>query len=99
MAILIYLGDIIYLNILGQPIVVLNSKEAIADLLDTRGSIYSDRPTLAVVRNWLSLPIIHSASRFSLLFCSNMIRGGMYWALPALPYGEEMHTQRVCIYR
>ena len=70
MAILIYLGDIIYLNILGQPIVILNSKEAIADLLDTRGVIYSDRPTLAVLSNWLAVHVPVFSSRTNWLFYS-----------------------------
>ncbi|THH10179.1 hypothetical protein EW146_g8452 [Bondarzewia mesenterica] len=37
-------GDVVYLSALGQPIVVLNSQKAAADLLDRRASIYSDRP-------------------------------------------------------
>ena len=36
-------SDIIYLNVLGSPIVVLNSYEAANDLLSRRSSIYSDR--------------------------------------------------------
>jgi hypothetical protein len=38
------LGDLIYLNAAGQPIVVLNSRKVAADLLDRRATIYSDRP-------------------------------------------------------
>lgn len=37
-------GDVIYIQILGQPIVVLNSLQAARDLMEKRGSIYSDRP-------------------------------------------------------
>ena len=87
-----FLGDVIYLNVLGQPIVILNSKAAIADLLDARGAIYSDRPTLAVLRNWL---VFSSLLDFSVEY--TLTRGGQYWALPTLPYGEEVHIQRVCI--
>lgn len=36
-------GDVTYLNILGRPIVVLNSVQAAIDLLDKRSSNYSDR--------------------------------------------------------
>ncbi|EJD53382.1 hypothetical protein AURDEDRAFT_20553, partial [Auricularia subglabra TFB-10046 SS5] len=39
-------GDVVYLNALGQHIIVLNSPEAIQDLLIKRGSNYSDRPIL-----------------------------------------------------
>ncbi|KAL6300908.1 cytochrome P450 [Sparassis latifolia] len=38
-------GDIFRLNILGQHLVVLNSAEAVIDLLEKRGTVYSDRPT------------------------------------------------------
>jgi hypothetical protein len=34
----------VYLNILGQPFLVLNSAKAAADLLERRAAIYSDRP-------------------------------------------------------
>ena len=33
-----------YLNIVGQPIVVVNSSKVAKDLLDKRSGIYSDRP-------------------------------------------------------
>jgi hypothetical protein len=41
-------GELIYLNAGGQPIVVLNSQRVVADLLDRRAGIYSDRPRLIV---------------------------------------------------
>ncbi|KAJ3491620.1 hypothetical protein NLI96_g552 [Meripilus lineatus] len=37
-------GDIMYLNVLGKPIVLLNSEQAARELLDKKGKIYSDRP-------------------------------------------------------
>ncbi|KAI9450392.1 cytochrome P450 [Lactarius psammicola] len=41
-------GDVFYLNAVGQPMVVLNTQKAAADLLDRRAGIYSDRPRLIV---------------------------------------------------
>ena len=38
------LGDLIYLNAAGQPIVVINSPKVGVALLDRRAAIYSDRP-------------------------------------------------------
>ena len=38
------IGNIIYLNAAGQPMVILNSQKVAADLLDRRAGIYSDRP-------------------------------------------------------
>ena len=37
-------SDVLHLNILGQSIVILNSVKAAVNLLDKRGTIYSDRP-------------------------------------------------------
>jgi len=36
-------SDVVYLNLLGANCIILNSSEAISDLLDKRSSIYSDR--------------------------------------------------------
>ena len=47
-------SDVIYLNILGQGVVLLNSSEAIADLLDRRSTIYSDRPRMPMVRELMN---------------------------------------------
>ncbi|TEB27961.1 O-methylsterigmatocystin oxidoreductase [Coprinellus micaceus] len=49
-------GDIIYLNALGQGILVLDSRRRAVDLLENRSTIYSDRPKLAATdladMNW-----------------------------------------------
>ncbi|KAF5309876.1 hypothetical protein D9619_010560 [Psilocybe cf. subviscida] len=37
-------GNIIHLNVLGKPIIVVNSAKIAQDLMDKRSSIYSDRP-------------------------------------------------------
>ncbi|KAL1740755.1 cytochrome P450 [Schizophyllum fasciatum] len=39
-----YGSDVLYFNVLGQSIVVLNSVKSAVSLLDKRGTIYSDRP-------------------------------------------------------
>lgn len=38
------IGDIIYANVFGQPLVIVNSVEITKELLVKRSSIYSDRP-------------------------------------------------------
>ncbi|KAK0226846.1 cytochrome P450 [Armillaria nabsnona] len=37
-------GDLMYFNVAGQPLVVLNSQKVAADLLDRRAGKFSDRP-------------------------------------------------------
>ncbi|KAF4596650.1 hypothetical protein EYR38_008037 [Pleurotus pulmonarius] len=41
-------GDVVYVNLFGRHIVVLNSKEAAYDLLEKRSALYSDRPDMVV---------------------------------------------------
>ncbi|KAK7443507.1 hypothetical protein VKT23_015679 [Stygiomarasmius scandens] len=43
-------GDLIYLNVAGQDIVVIGNSKIAADLLDRRSAIYSDRPKNIVAR-------------------------------------------------
>jgi hypothetical protein len=43
------LGDVVYLHLFGLGLVFLNSPEAAFNLLDSRGSIYSDKPALVMV--------------------------------------------------
>ena len=41
-------GEITYLNVIGQEMVILNSSKAAVDLLDKRLSIYSNRPVFTM---------------------------------------------------
>ncbi|KZT28797.1 cytochrome P450 [Neolentinus lepideus HHB14362 ss-1] len=41
-------GRIVYVNVLGQPLVFLNSADAAYDMLDKKSLIYSDRPWLTM---------------------------------------------------
>ena len=43
------IGDVNYLEVLGQPLVVLNSYSACKDLLEKRSHIYSSRPRFVLL--------------------------------------------------
>ncbi|KAH9179333.1 cytochrome P450 [Lactarius sanguifluus] len=58
-------GDVIYLNAAGQPVVVLNSQKAAADLLDRRAGIYSDRPVNVVASNILTGGLLLVFTRYN----------------------------------
>ncbi|KAJ6479926.1 cytochrome P450, partial [Mycena vitilis] len=45
-------GDLVYADVAGQPLIVINSAKIAKDLLEQRSAIYSERPTMV---NFLSL--------------------------------------------
>lgn len=47
--------DILYLRLLGTDMVVLNSNEAISDLIEKRSSIYADRVSDGILLTFLFL--------------------------------------------
>ena len=46
---LLLLGDVNYVKVFSQPLVILNSFQAAKDLLERRGAIYSDRPRMVLL--------------------------------------------------
>ncbi|KAJ5274090.1 hypothetical protein N7478_009215 [Penicillium angulare] len=64
-----YNSDILYFNVLSQPIVVLNSVESAHELLDKRGANFVDRPRFVVyeVMGWgVTLTFLRWSPRFRL---------------------------------
>ena len=59
-----------YLNALGQPIIVLNSLKSAFDLLDRRANIYSDRPRLIVANDILCGGLLIAFISYGDLFVS-----------------------------
>ncbi|KAJ3570930.1 hypothetical protein NP233_g4088 [Leucocoprinus birnbaumii] len=60
-------GDVMYIQVLNKRIVILSSAEAMTDLLDKRGAIYSDRPEFPIfdVMGWGdALPFLHYGKKF-----------------------------------
>ncbi|KAH8114932.1 cytochrome P450 [Phellopilus nigrolimitatus] len=47
-------GDVIYTNIVGRPIIILNTVEAARDLMDKRSANYSDRPDSILHGDWIN---------------------------------------------
>ena len=43
-------GDVVYLQVLGQEIVLLGSYQAACDILEKRSGIYSNRPESVMVK-------------------------------------------------
>ena len=58
------LGDLIYLDVAGQPIVICNSHKVAGDLLDRRSRIYSDRPRSIVACDIMTGGLLFALSHF-----------------------------------
>jgi hypothetical protein len=41
-------GDIVYVNVLGKPMIILGSVSAARELMEARGANYSDRPRIVM---------------------------------------------------
>jgi hypothetical protein len=52
------LGDIVYLETFGKGILILDSMEAVVDLLERRGSIYSSRPQVVMSELYVSASVV-----------------------------------------
>lgn len=56
------LGEVVHLLALGKNIMIINSDKVANDLLDKRGTIYSDRPYHPIhemcVLSFVSLPLV-----------------------------------------
>lgn len=64
-------GPVIYLNLLGRPLVVLNTAKATIDLLERRGGKYANRPGLTMVGEmYVSSTIYYLHSTPETLFLS-----------------------------
>ena len=49
-----FAGEIMYLDVAGQPAIVLNSLKSAFDLLEHRANNYSDRPRLIMAQEIMS---------------------------------------------
>ncbi|EAU83541.2 cytochrome P450 [Coprinopsis cinerea okayama7 len=73
------LGDLVYWKTLGKPVLVLNSRETMDDLLNERASIYSSRPYRAMVYDVLGVNYLISSmpygERWKSTYVHSMLRG------------------------
>ncbi|KZP23279.1 cytochrome P450, partial [Athelia psychrophila] len=89
-----YNSDVVYLRILGQSILVLDSIEAITDLLDKRSNIYSSRPRFVMLvelmewySNFIISPYGNHWRAHRRLFHSEFNIRGVSWHHP-----KQMHA-------
>ncbi|KAJ7597134.1 cytochrome P450 [Mycena floridula] len=76
-------GDLIYIHVLGNPIIILNSATCVSDLLEKRSANYSSRPTRTMVVDligwdWLFSSMVYGTfwKRHRSLFNKHFPTGG-----------------------
>lgn len=84
------LGDIVYVTLIGRPIIILNTVEAATNLLMTRSGNYSERPTIPLlelfVNRYLFVCLV-----FKIYLCRV---GHLTFNFGFMPYGHEWHSRR-----
>ena len=81
----------IYLNVLGQPIVILTSLETITDLFEKRSSNYSDRKHMIMLHE---LYVPHSFHLKELIKNAIRCRMGRSIVMTMMPYGLTWRRHR-----
>lgn len=94
-------GDMVYLEVLGQPILVLGSLKAIGDLLEKRGSTYADRsvpPAMQMMKIDWSLAIMDYGPSWRAhrrMFHQYYNKTQIYKYAPVLEYQTNAFLQRL----
>jgi len=83
------IGDLVYINVAGQGILILNSVKVAADLLDRRARIYSSRPRTI---GKYTLSMISLSAYCFLTVAGEILTGDLL--MPMLPYGDRWRRMR-----
>ncbi|KAH9487252.1 Cytochrome P450 monooxygenase COX2 [Psilocybe cubensis] len=81
-------GNIIYIEVLGQPLLLLGSLERVNDLLDKRSSNYSDR---------MSMPMLLGLMNWG--FSMALLPYGKWWRRHRKAFNEHFHRNIVYKYQ
>lgn len=83
-------GDVVYAEVFGSPVLVLNSLEAVNDLIDKRASTYSSRPQLYVIGELMNMnevrPLLLSHVYLSWALNTKLVRIYVFFLLG---YGHD----------
>ncbi|KAF9645975.1 cytochrome P450 [Thelephora ganbajun] len=85
-------GDVNYVTVVGQPIIVLNSYQAARDLLEKRSGIYSSRPRMVMLSELMGWGDVLSHQRVGPRFRKH--RGIIQEQFSAKQISQYMHIQR-----
>ena len=85
-----YAGDLVYLNVFGQHILIVGSQEAAEEILNQRSATTSDRKESVMVRLCVLLSLLISSAGYYQRFT----RCGLEWLFPFIPYGQAWRRRR-----
>ena len=98
-------GDMIYLNVFGQHILILNSLEVITDLFEKRSSNYSDRKKMTMLYVYdipfTSKELVKNAVRCRMNFIISMSKMpyGLWWRKHRKLFHQFFHRNAVIKYQ
>lgn len=72
---LFFPGSVIHVKAFGHAVVVLNDIQALSDLLDKRGQVYSDRPKLVMAGEMMGLGQVRTSFVDFPIFNQNLEHG------------------------
>ncbi|EED83945.1 predicted protein [Postia placenta Mad-698-R] len=90
-------GDVIYIHVFGNPIIVLNSAKAATELLDKRSSIYSSRPQRTMVSELWVIALDWLLPFETQKFKSTSM--GWDWLFSTVPYGTWWKRHRTLFHQ
>ena len=82
-------GDLIYIENFGTPYLFLNSYEAVVDIFEKRGNIYTTKPSNAM----MDMYVAH-LSPLNYTLTNSFREGWPEWFAGAMPYGDEVRKIR-----
>jgi hypothetical protein len=81
-------GDIVYLEALGKPIVIIGSLHTAIELLEKRGANFSGRPQSEMTKLYVSSYLSRGSSELTQVRCK------LEWPFSRLPYGDAWRARR-----
>ena len=89
---LLFPGDVVYLDALGDPMIILGSHEAAIELLDTRSANYSSRVQSVMAQMYV--PISARGLATQTARCFEYCSAGWEWTFTLMPYGPVWRRRR-----
>ncbi|EPT03915.1 hypothetical protein FOMPIDRAFT_1028250 [Fomitopsis schrenkii] len=90
-------GDLIYIRVFGNPILVINSAKAAADLLDKRSSIYSSRPYRTMVSELMGWSWLFSTIPYGARWKQHRTLFHQYFNTTTAPNYHPVQYKETCV--